>query len=67
MEIKVGSIVTLESTATYYDGRIIPSWVKKDKWYVAELHGDRAVIDGNVSGTHHIKSPVNIKNLHISE
>ena len=28
-EIKAGDVVSLLPTATYYDGRIIPAWVKK--------------------------------------
>lgn len=62
-EIKAGNVVELLSTATYYDGRVIPMWVKQDKWIVKQVNGDRAVIDKNVGGTHSISSPVNVKNL----
>ncbi len=62
-DIMVGDIVTLIPTATYYDGRIIPSWVKSDRWIVAKVNGDRIVIDSNVSGTNAICSPVHMKNV----
>ena len=64
-EIKAGDVVELLQTATYYDGRIIPAWVKKDKWIVLQIKGDRVVIDKNVSGTNSICSPVNVKNVRL--
>lgn len=62
-DIRQGDIVELETTATYYDGRIIPAWVKEDKWIVSGVDGDRVVINENVSGTHAIQSPVRMKYL----
>lgn len=62
-DLNVGDIVNLIPTATYYDGRIIPSWVKNDQWIVAKVNGDRIVIDRNVSGSHSICSPVHMKNV----
>ncbi|MDE7434603.1 MAG: hypothetical protein K2N01_02090 [Lachnospiraceae bacterium] len=62
-DIRQGDIVELETTATYYDGRIIPAWVKADKWIVSGVNGDRVVINENVSGTHAIQSPVRMKYL----
>lgn len=62
-EIKVGDIVELLKTATYYNGRIIPEWIKEDKWIVTNVCGDRVVIDKNVSKTRAICSPVNVRNV----
>lgn len=62
-EIQEGDIVELEPTATYYDGRIIPAWVKEELWIVSSVKGDRVVINQNVSGTHAIQSPVRMKYL----
>ncbi len=62
--IRPGDVVELELTATYYDGRIMPEWVKADKWIVSSISGDRVIIDENASGTHKIKSPVRMKYLH---
>lgn len=62
-DIRQGDIVELVPTATYYDGRIIPSWVKEDHWIVSRVDGDRVVINENVSGTHAIQSPVRMKYL----
>lgn len=62
-EIREGDIVVLDATATYYDGRIIPAWVKEEQWIVSSVNGDRVVINQNVSGTHAIQSPVRKKYL----
>lgn len=61
--LKAGDVVELTATATYYDGRIIPAWVKKEQWIVKRIDGDRVVIDQNVRGTNAIMSPVNRKYL----
>lgn len=61
--LKAGSLVTLTADAVYYDGKGMPDWVKKDRWFVKSVSGDRAVIDGNESKTHAICSPVNVKYL----
>lgn len=61
--VKVGSLVTIKSGATYYNGVSIPSWVMNDKWYIMEVNGDRAVLGKNASGTHDIVSPINTKYL----
>lgn len=61
--LKAGDVVELTATATYYDGRIIPAWVKKEQWIVKRIDGDRVVIDQNVRRTNAIMSPVNRKYL----
>ena len=43
---------------TYYNGKSIPGWVKKLRWYVVEVSGDRAVINKDESGRYAIMSPV---------
>lgn len=63
MEIKEGDIVTLTEDAKYDTGQSIPDWVKKDKWIVNSISGDKAVIDKNVSGSNSICSLVNVKYL----
>ena len=60
---QVGDLVSLTSDAKYYDGSDIPSWIKKQRWYIKSISGDRVVIDENENGTHNIKSPVNSKYL----
>lgn len=69
--IEVGDLVQLLPTATYRDGRIIPSWVKQDRWIVDRIDANRngdedldvVIINKNESGTHAIQSPVFRKNL----
>ena len=60
---QVGDLVSLTSDAKYYDGSGIPSWVKKQSWYIKSISGDRVVIDENEGRTHSIKSPVNSEYL----
>lgn len=61
--VKVGDLVKLASGAVYYNGKSIPSWVKNSNWYVAEVKGDRVVIDKSENGKNSICSSVNIKYL----
>ena len=63
--IKTGDLVSISSDAVYYTGKVIPNWVKQNKWYVMECKGDRAVIDKDEFGKHSICSPVNTKYLHL--
>lgn len=60
---QVGDLVSLTSDAKYYDGSDIPSWVKKQSWYIKSISGNRVVIDENEDRTHSIKSPVNSEYL----
>ena len=62
-EIKAGDVVSLTSDAVYYDGKVIPAWVKAKKWIVKSVSGDRAVIDKASDGGNSICSPVNVKYL----
>ena len=59
----VGTLVSINSGATYYNGAHMPDWVKNQKWYIYQLKGDRAVINKNESGTNSIMSPVNVAYL----
>lgn len=55
--IKAGDLVTITGS-TYYNGKAIPGWVKKLRWYVVEVRGDRAVINKDESDKYAIMSPV---------
>lgn len=61
--IKVGSLVSIKSGATYYNGVAIPSWVMSKQWYVTQVKGDRAVLGKDSTGTYNIVSPINVNNL----
>lgn len=61
--IKKGSLVSIKSGATYYNGVSIPSWVMNDQWYIVQVNGDRAVLGKNKSGSNNIESPINTKYL----
>ena len=60
--IKAGDLVTITGSA-YYTGKAIPSWVKKLRWYVYEVSGDRAIINRDESGRYSIMSPVKVSDL----
>lgn len=59
--IKAGSAVRLSDSATYYDGKTIPSWVKGKTWIVKSINGDRVIIDKSFDGQNSINSAVNKK------
>ena len=63
--IKVGDLVTITGS-TYYNGKTIPGWVKKLRWYVVEVSGDRAVINKDESGKYAIMSAVKISALAVA-
>ncbi len=63
--IKAGDLVTITGS-TYYNGKTIPGWVKKLRWYVVEVSGDRAVINKDESGKYAIMSAVNTSALAVA-
>lgn len=56
-------VVSIAANAVYYNGTSIPDWVKNKNWIVAEVTGDRAVIDKSEDGKNDIDSPINVKYL----
>lgn len=56
-------VVKMASNAKYYDGKPIPSWVKKKNWIIRSVSGDRVVIDKSEDGKYSICSAVNAKYL----
>lgn len=63
MQVKEGDIVSLRADAVYYSEKEIPGWVKKERWYLKSVNGDRAVLGKSVNGDYEINSPVNVKYL----
>ena len=63
--IKAGDLVSITGS-TYYSGKAIPSWVRKLKWYVHEVSGDRAIINKDESGKYAIMSPVKVSALTVA-
>lgn len=61
--IKKGSLVSIKSGATWYNGSTIPSWVFNEKWYVYQVDGNRVVLNKSQSGSHSVMSPINSKYL----
>lgn len=64
-DIKAGDTVKILSSATYYSGKAIPTWVKNKKWIVKEVSGDRVVIDKSSDGKNSICSPVKAECLEV--
>lgn len=63
--VKAGDIVSIVHGATYYNGKSIPAWVISQKWVVASVAGDRAIVNVSVDGKYRINSPVNVKFLSV--
>lgn len=63
--VKVGSIVTIKSGSTWYNGVAIPSWVYGKQWKVIALSGKRAVLGQSTDGTNNIRSPINVDRLNV--
>lgn len=62
--IEVGDLVSIASNATYWDGAIIPNWIKNQKWYVYSVgSNDRIVINQNEKKTNTIMSSIDKKYL----
>ena len=60
--MKMGDLVTITGS-TYYSGKAIPAWVKKLRWYVYEVSGNRAVINKSEDGKNASMSPVKVSDL----
>lgn len=63
VNLKAGVLVRIASTATYYDGKSMPAWVKNQNWYVHSVSGDRVIINKNEAGNSAIMSAVNARYL----
>lgn len=54
-----GDLVSIKSNAHYYNGKNVPEWVKKERWYIrGNPIKDRVVIDLNEDRTNSICSPI---------
>lgn len=58
-----GDLVSINSGAKYTTGSSIPSWVRKQNWYIKSISGDIAIIDQNEAKNNNINSPVYLKDL----
>lgn len=61
--VKEGDVVSIADNAVYYSGKPVPAWVKAKTWIVADVDGDRVVIDKSSDGENSISSPINAKHL----
>lgn len=67
MQMKEGDIVSLRADAVYYSEKEIPDWVKKERWHIKSVNGDRAVLGKSAVGNYEINSPVNVKYLIVED
>lgn len=58
-DIKVGDTVKISPTAKYYNGSVMPKWVKNLTWKVTSVVGNRVVLGRSSNGKYNINSPVN--------
>lgn len=63
--VRPGSIVTVKSGATWYNGVAIASFVFSRQWIVLEVNGDRAVLNRDTGGQFAIMSPISVNNLNV--
>lgn len=64
--ISAGDLVKICNGAVWTTGKVVPSHVLCEKWYVKSINGTRAVVDENESGTRHIMSPIDTKYLTVT-
>ena len=65
-KFKKGDLVSIKSGANWYNGKAVPSWVIKQKWYIASVSGDKAILNKNEGGTNSINSPINVAYLTVA-
>lgn len=61
--VSKGDLVALKENASYYSGAPVPAWVKRLRWYIASVSGDRAVLGKSEDGKYNIISPISTKYL----
>ena len=61
--LNVGDLVSLSADAKYYNGTEVAPWVKKRRWFIKKINGDRVVIDKSEDGKNAINSPIHEKFL----
>ena len=64
--ISAGDLVKISNGAVWTTGKVVPSHVLCEKWYVKSVNGTRAVLDKNESGTRSIMSPIDVKYLTVT-
>ena len=65
--LKVGDLVSIKADAKFYNGTDVPPWVKKRRWFVKKINGDRVVIDKSEDGKNAICSPIYEKFLTVEK
>jgi len=61
-KIKAGDVVKITGSK-YYNGAVIPSWVKARQWVVYSVSGDKVIINQDRAKQYAIMSPVKIKDV----
>jgi hypothetical protein len=60
-------MVKVADGATYYEtDKAVPAWVRKLKWYVDSVDGNRIVLGGSEDSKYYILSPVHAKYLTVA-
>lgn len=61
---KIGDVVEIIGT-TYYNGKTVPSWVRKKTWVVHDVSGDRVIVNKSADGKNSIMSPFRVDTLEL--
>lgn len=57
---RTGDLVAIKPGAKYFSGKDVPSWVIKERWYLTQVSGSRAVLGENESKSNNINSPIDV-------
>lgn len=63
-KLEVGDVVQIIGT-TYYNGKSVPTWVRKKTWVVSTVSGDRVIVDKSADGKNSIMSPFKADTLEL--
>lgn len=61
----IGDLVSITEDAVYWNGKLIPTWIKTQNWYIYSVEGNRAVVNFNETKVHTIMSAIDTKYLKI--
>lgn len=62
-ELEINDLIKINSNATYYSGKPVPSWVKNKNWFVRSIKNDRAVLGESENHDSDLNSAFNIIDL----
>ena len=62
---KVGDVVEIKDGAKYYNGKVVPFWVRRKRWIVDKVVDNYVIINRSEDGINAIKSPIRREYLEV--